>query len=193
AGQVGLGDPTFAFTDVRVEATISAEQNVTIVGGGPTLGNNDPFVILRGTGGNGYLLAMDFNDGFVALLRADNGNVSDLEESSSAEANIAGFDPTAAYRLELTAIGDQLSGRIFNTAGELVAAVRGSDSTYATGFSGVGAAINDIDTIGGPGGVGRTLLATAFDNVSSRTIPEPSSLLLLIVGAGLLAGRRRRT
>ena len=68
--------------------------------------------------------------------------------------------------MEFIALGPNLTGNVYD-GGNLVATVAATHATYASGWSGIGAAINDNDTIGGPGGPLRTFIASQFDDVAS--------------------------
>jgi hypothetical protein len=191
-GLVGVGDPAYAFADVRHRATVSAFDNLNFASQ-VALGNNDEFIIVRSSPTlQSYLLALDFNNGDVDLVRIDAGPVIQGLGPGSSSA-VPAFDPTRSYVLEVIAQGPNLTGNVYDGA-TLVASVAAIDATYAAGWSGIGAAINDNDTLGGPGGPLRTFLAAQFDDVSS--IPEPSTLGLGLVLATILAAvaaRRRRT
>ena len=155
------------------------------------LGNNDEFVIVRSSPTlQSYLLALDFNNGDVDLVRIDAGPViSGLGAGSSS--TVSAFDPARSYVLEFIALGPNLTGNVYD-GGNLVATVAATDATYASGWSGIGAAINDNDTIGGPGGPLRTFIAAQFDDVAS-VVPEPSTVGLVLASlVAAVAIRRRR-
>jgi hypothetical protein len=189
-GLAGIGNPAYSFTDVRHRATVSAIDNANFAQQF-TLGNNDEFIIVRSSPTlQSYLLALDFDNGDVDLVRIDAGPViSGLGPGSST--TVPGFIPTGSYVLELIAQGSNLTGNIYDGA-TLVATVGAIDATYASGWSGIGAAINDNANLGGPGGPLRTFLAAQFDNVSS-VVPEPSAVWLVLASlAGAIAIRRHR-
>jgi hypothetical protein len=77
---------------------------------------------------------------------------------------------------------------VYDSGGNLLADVLANDATLASGFSGLGTSINE-DAIA-PANL--TLLAAMFDNVSSRAIPEPSSVILVGMGLALVFGVCRR-
>lgn len=176
--------PTESFTNVMVRATVSPSQGTTFTGAGAST-NNDVFIFTRSNGIEAYLLSLDYNDGDVDLVRIDAmGGINGLASLAGA----AWFNPAESYDLQLVALGTELRGRVYDTGGNLVADVLANDATLASGFSGLGSAINN-DTIPQSD---LTLVATMFDNVSSRAIPEPSTLLLAGLALAGVAGLRRR-
>jgi hypothetical protein len=94
------------------------------------------------------------------------------------------LDPAKDYTFELIIQGSQLTGNIYEIGGGLVGTKTATDSTYASGFSGV---------LGyGQNGVTPPTDFTV-DNFSVSLVPEPTAGCLL--GAGflaLLAQRRAR-
>lgn len=170
--------PTESFTDVMVRARVSPSQGTTLTGGSAST-NNDIFVFARSNGVEAYLFSLDYNDGDVDLVRINNvGGIVGLTGIN----NPAWFNPAESYDLQLVALGTELRGRVYDTSGNLLADVLASDATLTSGFSGLGTSINE-DALDNSQ---RTLLAAMFDDVSSRAIPEPSSVVLM--GIGLAAG-----
>lgn len=170
--------PTESFTDVKVSARVSPSQGPTFAGGSAS-SNNDIFIFARSNGVEAYLLSLDYNDGDVDLVRINNvGGIVGLVGIS----NPAWFNPAESYDLQLVALGTELRGRVYDTEGNLLGEVLTNDATLASGFSGIGASINE-DAIAP---TDLTLVAAMFDNVSSQAIPEPSSVALM--GLGLAAG-----
>jgi hypothetical protein len=188
-GVVGLANPApYLFTDVRTSATVRSFPHLNLAGG-ITQGNNDAFVFVRVQGPPtlaSYLLSLDFANGAVDLVHVVNpATLLGLDD-----ATIAGFDPTATYRLELTAIGTQLTGNVYSSTDALLATVSATDGSLTAGLSGVGAALNsDLPQ------PQITLMSVVFDDVSSRAIPEPTTFALAGCAAALLGAaaiRRRR-
>ena len=189
-GLAGVGNPAYSFSNVQHRATVSAIENLNF-SQQIALGNNDSFVVVRSSPIlQSYLLALDFDNGDVDLVRIDAGPViTGLGAGSSSM--VTGFDPARSYVLELTAIGSNLTGNVYDGA-NLVATVGAIDATYASGWSGIGAAINDNADLGGPGGPLRTFLAAQFDDVSS-VVPEPATVWLVVASlVAAVAIRRRR-
>jgi hypothetical protein len=203
AGQLGIGNfdgfvsgaVNEVFTDVSVRATVRSLDNsgtTPNVGAGLGNSNNDVFVVARSDGvASSYLLAFDFFNGFVNLVRVDGGalHVYQPDAQNPNPSTTIGVNNALAYIIEIEAVGDVITGRVFNEAGDtLLAEVSVTDNTYASGISGIGAAINE-DLVGGGTA---SFLNAGFDNVSSMTIiPEPASLALIGLG-GLMLLRRRR-
>ncbi len=188
AGIVGIAEMNplpYVFSDVTVSARVRSLPNAN-VSGGTGLGNNDAFVFARVQPNlASYLLALDFGTGSVDLVRVNSGAAGDLD--GLADQVIAGFDATQQYRLELTTIGTQLTGNVYDSSNGLLASVSAVDASYAAGFSGIGAALSED-----AGAANTTLLAVAFDDVTSTTIPEPSTLALCGMAAAMLCGAALR-
>jgi len=89
------------------------------------------------------------------------------------------FDPTHDYRLELTAVGQNFFGRVYDLAnpGTPLAQLSGTDTAYASGL--VGPFIFD-NSATGDGDVTAT-----FDNLQVQVVPEPCALALM-AGFGLM-------
>jgi hypothetical protein len=169
---VPVGEPNPVFTDVRLRATVSAFPDMpTLGGGGPTLSNNDAFLAIRGNGASAYVLAFDHLSGELDLVLSQGGNVSALPDIPGGDPStgvLLNFDPTKSYVLEMTAVDQTIRGAIFDLGNTTPLLSLGTtDSVFSEGWSGVGAAVNDNDGIGGEGGPGRTPVAVIFDDVSS--------------------------
>jgi hypothetical protein len=169
AGVVGLGDPQHRFGDVTVRSTVFATSGFNFTPA-PARGNNHNFVIARlnlnaeSNTTSGYVLALDYQTGDVDLIRSDESQIVELNASGE----VSGFDPSRSYMLELQAEGSNLTGRVFD-AGVPVVTVSASDTTYTSGWSGVGAIINTDTGLGDA----RTFIAAGFDDVSSTAISTP--------------------
>lgn len=129
----------------------------------------------------GYSLTITFvGDGTLDLSRIDNESTIDGLASIAIDA----FQATNTYIVELEAIGGALTGRVYDSSNNLLHEVFAEDSQYSGGYSGIIAqrVLGDA-----------TLLGT-YGLTSSTTVPEPSSLLLLLIGCGMagLCFRRRR-
>ena len=127
-----------SFSDVKVRANVTPGMGFD--SGGPALSNNDVFVAARSNGVEAYLLALDWLDGRVDLVRVDDMGMpvglSDIE-------NPSWFVAGETYQLELRVLGDELRGRIFDAGGNLLDSLTTNDSTLASGTSGLGASINN--------------------------------------------------
>lgn len=184
AGLVDLPDTSKFFNDVVVKATVSSIPSLTTA-----LGNNDIFVAARSDGTNAYILALDFWNGDVEMGRTSAGGVYNDFPGAGNSASIAGFNPSLSYDLVLSAIGDLLTGKVYQ-AGNEVASVSYNTAPDAIklteGWSGIGAALNPEAA-----SAGITLIAARFDNVSS--VPEPGSILLMLGSVvGLIAFKCRK-
>jgi hypothetical protein len=164
-GVVGLGNEQYSFEDVTVRSTVFAPQGLNFQGS-TSRGNNDTFVIVRTSadGTSGYLLALDFQSGEVDLVRSDGSDITELNASS----DVPAFDPAKSYILELVAEGSNLTGRVFD-GGVPVVTVSTSDTSFSSGWSGVGSAINTNENLG----TTRTPVLAGFDDVSSIAITPP--------------------
>lgn len=167
-GYVGLGDDAYFFPgDVFVTATVSPLEQVNL-DGESSFGNNDSYVVGRGDGLDGYIVALDAHQRALDLVRVDDGVVAAFGETAIAR-DIEGVDEDGTYVLEFSAIGDLLTGELFDTSMNSLATVFFEDDTYESGWTGLGAAIND-DGFENEGE--KTLIATAFDNFSARDTRE---------------------
>ena len=180
---VPAGEPDPLFTDVRLRATVSPFPDMPTLGGGQALSNNDAFLAIRGNGASAYILALDQFSGGVDLLRSDN---ADLTEFDGGQGNVPDFDPTKSYVMEMTAVDQTITGAIFELGNNTpLVSLSITDGVYASGWSGLGAAVNDNDEIGGDGGLGRTPVAVMFDDVSSVSLPI-DELLSDLTGNGFV-------
>lgn len=160
-GYVGLNDDDYFFADeVHVRATFAPLENITLSGGAAETANNDVYVVARGDGLSGYIFALDAFHGEADLVRVDEGTVEGLGD----DAILRGLptDPEGIYTLEISAIDNLLTGRLYDEDMELLGEVEVVEDTYESGWAGLGAAIND-----GGDQAGRTLIAQAFDNFSA--------------------------
>ena len=170
AGTVPAISP-LVFTDTVVEALV----NVNSPGS-----DSDVGLFLRSDGLNGYLLALDLQDGTLDIAEVTAGAPATPDSIVFGP----GFNAAEDYFLEFSAQGTTLTGRLFDEeGGTLLRSLTVSDPTRAAGFAGVFAAVNNDGT---------TLRALGtFDNLVIA-VPEPAALGGLALGATLLAARRRR-
>jgi hypothetical protein len=169
-GLVGLtSNPGLLFPDaVQVTSTVSPTMNHTL-GGFVAPDNCDVFLLARSFGASAYVLALDRNSGSFDLVRSDNGDPSNIAPGLV----VPNFDPSASYILRLTAEGAKIRGEIFDTSMNLLLDAYATDTTYADGFAGVGAAINDDDELAD----NRTFVTGRFDDVfatNENIAPIPS-------------------
>lgn len=157
-GLVGLTtDPSLLFQDaVQITATISPTMN-NALSSFIELDNCDVFLLARSYGASGYVLALDRNSGSFDLVRSDNGDPDNIAPGLI----VPDFDPNATYILRLTAEGKQIRGEIFDTSMNLLLDAYATDATYADGYAGVGAAINNDEALG----FDRTLVTGRFDDL----------------------------
>jgi hypothetical protein len=162
---VGWREPQYSFTDVVVRGTVFAVPGHNVAGQ-VALGNNDSFLLARmnEAGNSGYVFNLDYDSGDIDLVRAENAPAGII---GLVGATVPNFDPGLDYDLEFTVNGTTLTGRALRNGVEL-AAVTFEDSTYASGWSGVGGSVND--TADPPG---LTTIAVGFDNISSTAIVIP--------------------
>ena len=129
-------------------------------------------------------------DGYNLVLDADgdfyiNRTVDEVPTVLIAD-NSFNLNPNANYRLTFSGDGSALAAQLFNLNDIVnpIATINAVDATYASGNSGV--FVYDGSALGNQA-------ATAvFDNyVSADKIPEPATLAIFGLGAGLLAVRRR--
>jgi hypothetical protein len=165
AAIVGLGEEQYSFTDVKVQATVFAATGHNF-GGAVARGNNDSFVLARMTaaGNSGYVFNLDYGTGDIDLVRADNApaGIIGLENGS-----LPGFDPAQSYVLELRVEDTTLIGRVLQNGNELASIIT-EDTTYASGWSGVGGSVND--NLDPPA---LTTIAVGFDDVTSTSLTPP--------------------
>ncbi len=134
-----------------------------------------------------YALTVDLVAQSLDLTLAQGQNQSEL-----AAADIPGLAPDASVYLWFGLDGSTLIGRAYDApGGNLLAEVAANDSTLTSGLSGVVVAAASEGTY-----QGNSLFAPlrgTFDDVSS-TVPEPASMILLLLGGAAVAGlaiRRR--
>lgn len=126
---------------------------------------------------NGYSFTIRYEDGkhSADISRITNGNVAELGTTG-----IPNFSTTATYILELDVVGTHLTGRVYDTDEDLLLTLSAIDATpYTSGVAGIAAQRDPADS---------TLLGV-FGMVSA--VPEPASLLLLVLGVLALTPRRR--
>ncbi len=176
------------FSDVVVRATISPRGLQTTLAGGAETANNYVYLVARSNFLNGYVLAFDWGERDFDIYRVENGiPVEHGNDPNAPQTRIHGLDLTQTYVMELSAIGDTITGRLYDADGvTLRSELVWTDGAYSSGWSGIGAYVNG-DLAGGSG----TFISAAFDNVSSVAIPEPASLMLIGAGAMLMFRRRR--
>jgi len=81
-----------------------------------------------------------------------------------------------SFYLELDVVGSNFTGRVYDhLGGTLLHSISATDSSYASGFSGV--------AVGAQGNLLNEALLGEFDTVASKAVPEPSSLVLLGIAA----------
>jgi hypothetical protein len=159
AGLVGLtSDPGLAFPDaVQITATIEPTTNFAIASGFIVQDNSDVFLMARSEGASAYVLALDRYSGSFDLVRSDDG----VPDNIAPGMIIPDFDRDASYILRLTAEGTRIRGEVFDTSMNLLLDAYATDSTYSSGFAGVGAAINNDDSFE----TERTYVTGRFDDV----------------------------
>ena len=112
--------------------------------------------------------------GEVVLYRIDGASVVDLGNQQVT------LDTNKDYRFELSVVGTQLHGRVFEIGGGMVAERFATDATHASGFAGLFAySQNPLPPVD-----------VTWDNFS--TVPEPGSGLLASVAAAGAMLRRRK-
>lgn len=152
--------PADIFTDVAATASVA--------GGRGLISNNDIFLTVRSNGASGYLLNLDYDSGVVDLVRVDGGAIVGLGPTASG--TVGGFSQQGTFTLQMSAFGSMLFGQVRDQSGAVQAIVHANDSTYAGGFTGIGAAFNDSVP---PAQV--TPIMAGFDNVASITVAAGSS------------------
>lgn len=190
----GAGLVSESFTDVVVTGWVN--ETGDNAGNYPSL--TDHMLLGRTSltvdGLDGYGVLIDWELAGIAL------SVTKIDNSAFVDGNTAGIffpspdpenssGPTLDQRLwvqlrVLGSINPTVIGRVFDApGGNLLASVSYTDSgtPFTSGFSGVAVIADNA----GSGYVG------SFDNVSS-VVPEPTSILLLIAGAGSVCLRRRK-
>ena len=165
-GYFGLDNDDYHFSnEVHVTATFSPLENITI-GGEVDLGNNDVYVVARGDGLSGYIFALDAYHAEADLVRVDEGTVVGLGETAILR-DLPNVTQEGTYTLQISAIDNILTGRLFDEAMELLGEVTVEEDTYESGWAGAGAAINDggDDTL-------KTLIATSIDDFIASDTTE---------------------
>ena len=94
------------------------------------------------------------------------------------------LDPEKDYRVEFTAVGNNLTGQVFDIddLNAALATVQATDSTYADGQTGL-LVINWTDQLDGPADA-------TFDNFRVQVVPEPATFALIGLGSLLMLRRR---
>jgi hypothetical protein len=129
--------------------------------------------------GNAYSLTIKYDEGsHSADISKVTGGTTIVGLDSD---GIPSFSTTDTYILELDVVGAHLTGRVYDTADNLLLTLSATDNDpYTSGVAGILAQRDETDP---------TLLGV-FGMVSA--VPEPSSLLLLVLGVLALVPRRRR-
>lgn len=172
----GFGVVLQNFTDLRYTGVINPNGNAST--------SDTVALIARGNiaGGQFYGAEVSFEDGKFIIFRNDDlaGNGMDL-----AETTIAGLDSGDSVFVDFRLVGDSLSAQAFDApGGNLLGSVSATDSNYSGGVSGVLAFF--------AGDLNKPLLAEFDDLSSANFIPEPTSVLLLLVGLASNVSLRRR-
>lgn len=179
---IGFGVVPETFGNAMVSGIVNpAEEGDmnAIVG---LLGRTDPVDM------TGYILTVTYDpgewEGHMDISRADGGGTY---VSLTSDPFIAGSPGSESYYLELEMRGPNLEGRVYDSpGGTLLHSLSTVDTNYASGYSGVVVSADPAQTsILQP-------LKGAFDFVASATVPEPSTMLLLVLGGSVLAVGRRR-
>ena len=166
-GYVGLENNDYLFAgDVFVSATFSPLDNLTLGMDDEALGNNDVFVVLRGEGLTGYIFALDAWNAEADIVRVDEGVVVGLGDTAILR-DIPGVTQDGTYTLRFSAVGDLLTGQLYDEDMNLLGEASVEESTYDSGWTGAGAAIND-----GGDDLQKTLIAAAFDNFTASDTPN---------------------
>jgi opacity protein-like surface antigen len=139
----------------------------------------------------GYALTLTYDKGRypadMDISRIDQGAdyESLVSEDFLPDGELPGSD---SYYLELEMRGPNLEGRVYDSpGGTLLQSVSATDPNFFDrGMSGV-LVLADETTASGS-----NPLYGAFDFVGSMAVPEPSAMLLLVLGASMLSLRRRR-
>ena len=130
---------------------------------------------------DGYILSLDA-DGDFYISRNTNEALTTLTVDNSFNLN-----PNANYRVTFSGNGSALAAQLFDLTDLVnpISTINAVDATYASGNNGL--IVYDGSALGNQ-------TATAvFDNyLSADKIPEPATLAIFGLGAGLLAIRRRR-
>ncbi len=176
----GFGFVAESFTDVAISADVNAA---------PAQGQQNLMgVLARGDAltGDAYLAVVDFANSAFAIARSD--DLADFLVPLAIDDTVA-IDPGETYRVQLYALGTNLTARLIETStGETLSLITSSDSLYTSGFAGI-LVETEYDALDVPVG---PILGT-FDDVLA--VPEPASATAVLCGFGatLLLGRRRVT
>lgn len=138
----------------------------------------------------GYALTLTYDKGRypadMDISRIDPGAdyTSLVSDDFLPDGELPGSD---SYYLELEMRGPNLEGRVYDSpGGTLLQSVSATDPSYEQGISGVLVIADETMESGS------NPLYGAFDFVGSMAVPEPSAVLLLVLGASMLSLRRRR-
>lgn len=184
----GFGLVAEAFGEFLVSAVVNPANESTI--------HRDVGVLARMTGAtplamSGYAFTIDYydNSGVASITRIDAGLNTDGLESIT----LSPFTGADSVYMQFQGVGSTLVGSVYDQmGGTLLGRVIGSDAAYAAGFAGV---IVNVSPENPPGVEFTIPLRGTYDMVSA-TIPEPSSVAMLISGClcafGLVWRRRQR-
>jgi hypothetical protein len=164
------------FTDVRAAATLNPAGT----------SNNILNVSVRYSPvtGNAYAVGVDFQEGtlLIGKIVADRPVQSVLSTDRSQGSQSPLTDLARSYFLQVDAVGNHVSARLFDSpGGDELLAVDYTDTgvggpAFASGFSGL-SAVSDRD------GRNPLFLEGTFDNFTATAVPEPG-----VAGAGALLG-----
>ncbi len=158
-GYVGFGDFDYLFdNEVHLRVTFSLLENMTLGFADSELSNNDVYLVARGEGLSGYVFSLDAERAAIDLVRVDDGAIVALGDDSILY-DIEGIEQDGTYTLELSAVDDILSGRVYDESMTLLGEVEVQEDSYESGWAGLGAAINDEGEE-----FERTLIAVSFDD-----------------------------
>lgn len=208
----GLGGPSGSFEFVSVNNMLQVQDLTTAAVGGAASGfglvnetfsnfvvgavvnpagegnmNREVGLLARMNVANltGYALTVDYfeDSGAISLSRIDLGpNIVGIASGS-----LSSFASENSVYIEFQGKGDTLTGSVYDSyGGLLLGSVETTDASYGAGWSGV--VVNSQDNAG-------VALRGTYDVVFA-SVPEPSSLVMLISGClcafGLARRRRRR-
>ena len=123
---------------------------------------------------NYYHLRLESNNTFRLYDFTNNGAFVLATDILSGAELYPSTSPT--WKMQLEAIGTTITGRLFNTGGDLVSEISVTDTTHTAGAAGIYS----------QGGV------NVYDSLTITSIPEPASLGLMAIGCVLLINRRKR-
>lgn len=130
------------------------------------------------------------NSGRMRLVEWTN-TVAGINPSSTqtSQPQVPNFNLSKTYLLDIKGTYDALGDlTILFTANDVATPSDTQSYTYTETTPRTGSYFGLFTSMGGGGGT----MTVDFDNVTVTTVPEPSSLALLALGAVLLAGRRTR-